>query len=217
MVITPKHVGAIVILMSILILLSKQFSCASVGNKNFILFHTVCGYGAVPASCVLFTYQMMLPASNGTDTRSQHFRGAWQLLLPHPESIRTVNSLTTRYSKCLMFLSPCVVAEQSVAPTNKTSSSAPIDSNHPHRARHAHSPVGIVSWSVACTVQSSSVTAKYLNVRTKTDIQGEFNSYVVSCAFQPESPNFSCAYELKITTTNYTEHSHPWEVNRLSS
>jgi len=159
----------------------------------------------------------MIPASNGTDAYAQHFRGAWQLLLPHPESIRTVHSLTTHYSKCLMFLSPCVVAEQSVAPTSKSSNSAPIDSNHPHRPRHAHSPVGIVSWSVAYTVQSSSVTAKYLNVRMKTDKQAEFNSYNVSCAFQPESPNFSCAYELKITTTNYTKHSHSWEVNRLSA
>jgi len=34
MVITPKHVGAV--LMSILILLLKQFSCASVGNKTLI-------------------------------------------------------------------------------------------------------------------------------------------------------------------------------------
>ena len=114
-----------------------------------------------------------------------------------------------------MFLSPCVAAEESVAPTNKSSSSAPIASNHPHRARHVHSPVGIISWSVGCAVQPSSVTAKYLNVRMKRDIRAEFNSYDVGCSFQPESPNFSCAYELKITTTNYTEHSHPWEVNRL--
>jgi len=62
-----------------------------------MLFHTVCGYAAVPASCVLFTDQMMIPASNGTDAHAQHFRGAWQLLLPHPESICTVNSLTTCY------------------------------------------------------------------------------------------------------------------------
>jgi len=34
MVITLKHAGAV--LMSILILLSKQFSCASVGNKTLI-------------------------------------------------------------------------------------------------------------------------------------------------------------------------------------
>jgi hypothetical protein len=32
MLITPKHVGAV--LMSILILLLKQFSCVSVGNKS---------------------------------------------------------------------------------------------------------------------------------------------------------------------------------------
>jgi len=37
MVITPKHVGAV--LMQILILLLKQFSCASVGDKTLILSH----------------------------------------------------------------------------------------------------------------------------------------------------------------------------------
>jgi len=180
-----------------------------------ILVHTICGYAAVPESCVLYTDQMMIPASNGTDAHAQHFHGAWQLLLPHPENIGTVHSLKTRYSKSLMFLSPCVAAEQFDATTNKSRSSAPIASSHPHRARHAHSPVGIISWSVVCTVQSSSVTAQYLNVRMKTDIRAQFNWYDVSCSFQPESPNFSCAYELKITKTNYTEHSHPWEVNRL--
>ena len=76
-----------------------------------ILFHTVCGYAAVPASCVLFTDQIIFPASKATDAHAQHFRGAWQLLLPHPENIRTVHSLTTRYSKCLTLLSPCVAAE----------------------------------------------------------------------------------------------------------
>jgi hypothetical protein len=35
MVITPKHVGAV--LMQILILFLKQFSCASVGDKTLIL------------------------------------------------------------------------------------------------------------------------------------------------------------------------------------
>jgi hypothetical protein len=160
-----------------------------------ILFYTVCGYAAVPASCVLFTGHMMIPASNGTDAYAQHFHGAWQLLLPHPENIRTGHSFTTRYSKRLIFLSPRVAAEQSVAPTNKYRISAPIASSHPHRARHAHSPVGIISWSAVSTVQSSSVTAKYFNVRIKTDIWAEFNSYDVTCSFQPESPNFSCAYE----------------------
>jgi hypothetical protein len=67
------------------------------------------------------------------------FRVEWRVATTHPESIRTVHPLTTRYSKGFMF-SVCVAAEQSVAPTNSSTVVHPTASSRLHRTRHAPPP-----------------------------------------------------------------------------
>jgi hypothetical protein len=63
--------------------------------------------------------------------------GEWFAATTHSENIRTVHSLPTRYSKCVMF---SVCAEESVAPTNSSPVVPPIVSSLPHSASHALSP-----------------------------------------------------------------------------
>jgi hypothetical protein len=56
-----------------------------------------------------------------------------------------------------------VVVEQSVSPTNSNPLVLPIAINPPHRARYAHLPAEIISWSVVCMSDKFQYHTKYIN------------------------------------------------------
>lgn len=72
----------------------------------------------------------------------------------HPQSIRTVQSLNTRYSKPLKF-SVCVIAELAIAPTNSSRIVySPIASKPRTKPGKAHPPFVTGSSRVLWSVQS---------------------------------------------------------------
>jgi hypothetical protein len=52
---------------------------------------------------VLSTNQEIIPDRNAIDAHEQALMGKYRVAATHPESFRTVHSLATFFSKCVMF------------------------------------------------------------------------------------------------------------------
>jgi hypothetical protein len=84
---------------------TEVFSDSCQEEHNFVFCKTYNRHWTLPSSSqwVLSADKELFPATNSRDAHAQGFIWSW-VATTHPETIRTLHSFTTRYSKCLMFL-----------------------------------------------------------------------------------------------------------------